>query len=100
MAKHKRYYQSMKDRRAESQGEEKYVADNELLRRRMEMEEDGMIHEDRSAVANMPQDVKMKPYPPYGYYSSQAPDDTIDRIDDMMDESDRLEHEFAKPRKA
>lgn len=95
MAK-KRYHQSVKDRLAESRGEEK-----NLLSRRKSMEDDyGMIHEDHSAVANLPQDVKMKPYPPYDGYMPDAPDDTIERIDKMMDESDKKIRANIKPRKA
>lgn len=95
----KRYHQSVKDRLAESRGEEKH-----LLRfkdRRKSMEDSyGMIHEDHDAVANLPQDVKMKAYPPYDGYMPPAPDDTIERIDKMMDESDDKIRSFMKPRKA
>ena len=94
MAKHKRYHQSKKDRRHESRGE------HEFERRHEAMREDGMINEDRSAVANMPQNVMMKPYPSYDGYMPEEADDTMHRIDEMMHESDNKIRAHIKPRKA
>ena len=34
----------------------------EKMRRHQEMKDAGMLHDDKSAVANMPQDVKYKPW--------------------------------------
>ena len=50
-------------------------------RRRQEMEDAGMIKEDHRAIANLPQEVMIKPYPDpddYGHYNL---DDTIRVID-------------------
>lgn len=44
-------------------------------RRRQEMQDAGMISEDRSAVANLPQNVVMKEYPPVDYDSYNLNDD-------------------------
>jgi hypothetical protein len=47
-------------------------------RRRQEMEDAGMIHEDHNAVANLPQNVVMKPYGnATGGYLPEDLDDTI-----------------------
>lgn len=56
----------------------------EKARRRMEMHDAGMIHEDRSAVANLPQNVMMKPYPKEDNYLPEDLDDTIRGIDGQM----------------
>lgn len=43
-----------------------------------------MIHEDHSAVANLPQQPVMKPYPKAPYGNSYYLDDTITGIDDTL----------------
>ena len=50
-------------------------------RRRQEMEDAGMISEDHSAMANMPQGVIMRPYPKENDYTPENLDDTISGID-------------------
>ena len=51
-------------------------------RRRLEYEDSQMIHEDRAAVANLPQGVMMKSYPnSYGRNPYPELDDTITGID-------------------
>lgn len=79
----KRYYQNKKDRRDESYGMKEYYAGKEM-RDRMEYDDSGMIREDKSAIANLPQDkmIKMWPQEP-GYMYSQLPD-TIKGIDKQM----------------
>ena len=68
-------------------------------RRTQEMEDGGMIREDRSAIANLPQDVKIKPYPMTGPYMPEGLDDTISGVDHQMsalDDSKRRAHNVPK----
>lgn len=99
---HKRHHASKKHHKKHysSYGEHESHDVHEFERRREAMREDGMLNEDRSAVANMPQNVMMKSYPPYDADMEEAPDDTIRRIDLMMHESENKIREFVKPRKA
>lgn len=57
-------------------------------RRRMEMEDAGMIHENHAAIANLPQEVMIKPYPKPGPYMPEGIDDTIRGVDKQMDLDD------------
>lgn len=50
-------------------------------RRRQEMLDAGMIREDHSAMANMPQNVIMRAYPDPMEYTPENLDDTIRGID-------------------
>jgi hypothetical protein len=63
-------------------------------RRTQEMEDGGMIREDHSAIANLPQQVMMKPYPKPGGYMPEDLDDTIRGVDGQMgmDNSKRRAH--------
>ena len=120
----KRYHQSMKDRIDESRAmggqhsdkfnDEKHhskEARGGMMgfsqreeyagvdgRRHQEMQDAGMIREDRSQVANLPQNVMMKPYPRTGPYMPEGMDDTITGIDDQMDydDSQRRAHWYPK----
>lgn len=67
-------------------------------RRRQEMYDAGMIHEDHRAIANLPQQVMIKPYPMTGPYLPEGLDDTIRGIDHQMDydDSQRAKHFFPK----
>lgn len=67
-------------------------------RRKMEMEDAGMIREDRSAIANLPQNVMIKPYPRTGPYESDVLDDTLKGIDKQIDydDSQRQSHFYPK----
>jgi hypothetical protein len=58
----------------------------------------GMIHEDHKAIANLPQEVMIKPYPRTGPYLPEELDDTIRGIDEQMDydDSQRRAHFFPK----
>lgn len=60
-------------------------------RRRMEMHDAGMISEDHSAIANLPQGVVMKPYPKNGNYLPEDLDDTLRGVDAQikLDDSQR-----------
>ena len=57
-------------------------------RRRQEMEDAGMIHEDHAAIANLPQNVMIKAYPYPGPYLPEGLDDTIAGVDRQMDYDD------------
>jgi hypothetical protein len=52
------------------------------------MEDAGMIHEDMRAIANLPQEVMIKPYPRTGPYNPEGLDDTIKGVDRQMDYDD------------
>lgn len=68
-------------------------------RRRQELEDAGMIHEDHSQIANLPQNVMMKPYPYTGPYLPEGLDDTIRGIDHQMDYDDGKRREHFYPKK-
>ncbi len=67
-------------------------------RRRQEMEDAGMIREDHSAMANLPQQVIMRPYPNRGSYMPEDLDDTIRGVDRQIgyDDYKRSEHMYPK----
>lgn len=55
-------------------------------RRHSEMKDAGMIREDHSAIANMPQEVIMKPWPKVSHgIMDERINDTISGIDRQMD---------------
>lgn len=117
MAKKRRYHQSVKDRMAESRGMERYETrameraehrskkmDNGYYagmdpRRRQEMEDAGMIHEDHRAVANLPQNAIMKEYPRPYYDNNYNLDDTIRGIDNQINDDMRKEKKERFPEK-
>lgn len=70
-------------------------------RRRQEMEDAGMISEDHSQVANLPQEVVMRPYSKVGHYMPEdVLDDTIRGVDHQMDDLDgRKERQHMMPKK-
>jgi len=68
-------------------------------RRRQEMEDAGMIHEDHSAIANMPQEVMMKKYPDSESYMPENLDDTISGVDRQIGYDDRKRKEHFMPKK-
>lgn len=94
----KRYYQNKEDRRDESRGMQGYYSGMDA-RRRQEMEDAGMIHEDHRAIANLPQEVMIKPYPMTGPYIPEVLDDTIRGVDKQMDFDDRKRKEHFFPKK-
>lgn len=63
-------------------------------RRRQEMRDAGMIHEDHSAIANLPQHVMIKPYGMERDYLPEVLDDTIRGIEEQMgaDNGQRKKH--------
>ncbi len=68
-------------------------------RRRQELEDAGMIHEDHNAIANMPQEVMIKPYPNTGPYMPEGLDDTIRGIDHQMNYDDSQRRKTFHPKK-
>lgn len=85
----KRYYQSKKDRKDESVGMMRRLGDEYYAgmkaRRAQEMRDAGMISEDHSAIANLPQNVMMREYPKANYYEDAGLDDTMRGIDYQID---------------
>lgn len=64
-------------------------------RRTQEMQDAGMIREDRSKIANLPQEVMIKAYPYAGATMPEDLDDTIKGVDhqiNMLDEGKRNKH--------
>jgi len=93
-----RYHQSKKDRRDERAGMKRYESEKRAQslsdggyyqgpqdREAEERRDSMMIHEDRRAVANLPQDVIMRPWPKGGRYTPEHIDDTIRGVDVQMD---------------
>lgn len=68
-------------------------------RRRQEMHDAGMIHENHAAIANLPQEVMMKPWPSAGSYLPEGLDDTIKGINDQMAADDSKRSAHNKPHK-
>jgi hypothetical protein len=68
-------------------------------RRTQEMQDGGMIREDRSAIANLPQEVMMKAYPKTGPYMPEDLDDTIRGVDKQMDGDDSQRRRTFNPHK-
>lgn len=67
-------------------------------RRHQEMSDAGMIHEDQSQIANLPQNVMIRPYPKSGGYLPEDLDDTIRGVDRQMDidNDQKMRHFFPK----
>ncbi len=68
-------------------------------RRRQELEDAGMIHEDHMAIANLPQNVMIKPYPRTGPYMPEILEDTIRGVDGQMDYDDKQRKAHFYPKK-
>lgn len=108
MAK-KRYYQSPKDRLAESRGEERALFRKALTagekyagmepRRRQELEDAGMLNEDHRAPYNIPQEAKYREYPPCGYGVPEIIDDTIRGVDAQIDYDAKKRRDHFRPQK-
>lgn len=71
----------------------------EAARKRMEKHDGGMINDDLSAVANLPQNVMYKPWPMVDEYMPEDLRDDLGSVDAQMrlDNSKRREH--MKPKK-
>jgi hypothetical protein len=73
----KRYYEEDKRMHKSSR-----KPDNEYL---MEKDDAGMIHSDYTKMANLPQDVMMKPYPKCPAYMDWEMEDNIKGIDRQLE---------------
>lgn len=87
----------MMGRRESKIGEGYYEGASE--RRRQEMEDGGMIREDKSAIANLPQDVMIKAYPKTGPYMPEMLDDTLRGVDKQIDGDDSQRRKTFNPHK-
>ena len=67
-------------------------------RRKQEMMDAGMIHEDHSKIANLPQEVRMESYPKNGPWTPEDIDDTQRGVDRQIDYDNRqkMAHFFPK----
>ena len=87
----KEYYQGKKDKMDEKRGmKDSY---------RNEMEDYGMIKEDRNAVANLPQEVIMRAYPKGNYGYEKGLNDTIGGIDMQIRDDSKKFKKDAYPEK-
>ena len=77
MAK-KKYFKSMMDNNAMDP------------RKRFQLEDSMLLHEDPRAIANLPQDVKYHAWPKADDYRSYDLNDTIQGVDVQMKEDSRL----------
>lgn len=68
-------------------------------RRHQEMQDAGMIHENPHAIANLPQEVMIKPYPHVGAYMPEGLDDTIRGVDAQMNYDDAKRKQHMMPKK-
>jgi hypothetical protein len=71
----------------------------EYARRTQEMQDAGMIGNDMSAIANLPQNVMMKPWPDGGSYMPEDLDDTIKGINEQVGADDSKRSAHNKPHK-
>jgi len=78
----------MKDRHDESVGMKRYER-GRSHKNKMDSGYMGMLSEDHSAPANLPQHVIQKEYPPCNYVDNYYLDDTSRGIDDNIDDSVR-----------
>jgi hypothetical protein len=103
MAKKKRYYQSKKDRSMERKGmmerlgEEFYAGMHG--RAAADRMAEGMISEDRNAIANLPQEVIMKEYPRVDYAANYDLNDNIRGVDAQMYEDSKRKKNGPYPEK-
>ena len=68
-------------------------------RKTQQMQSAGMIQEDMRAIANLPQEVMIKPYPKTGPYLPEGLDDTIASVDHQMDYDDNKRRMNFYPKK-
>lgn len=68
-------------------------------RRRQELEDAGMLHENPNAIANMPQEVMIKSYPKAGAYLPEELDDSFEGVDRQMDHDDAQRRRGFLPKK-
>lgn len=68
-------------------------------RRRLEAQDGAMLNEDHSAIANMPQEVKMHAWPDSYTYLPEDLDDTITGINRQVGLDGSQMHKHLKPKK-
>ncbi len=68
-------------------------------KKRREMTDGSMIYEDRSAIANLPQDVKYHAYPKTGFYLGEYLNDTISGIDHQENKDGMYARKNKQPEK-
>ena len=68
-------------------------------RKRLELEDSAMIHEDHRAIANLPQEVMIKPYPMVGPYLPEVLNDDVSGVDAQMDYDDGQRRAHFYPKK-
>jgi len=68
-------------------------------RRSQEMEDAGMIRENHAAIANLPQEVMIKPWPSAGSYLPEEIDDTISGINRQVNLDDNKRNAHLVPKK-
>lgn len=73
--------------------------EGEEPRRRQEMMDGNMIHEDHSAPANLPQEVMMKYWPREEGYIPERLDDSITGIDEQEGADNRKKNQHMVPHK-
>lgn len=94
----RRYKQTRKDRRHESEGmkhyeKERHDRPHEGHHEGLDSRFMGMLHEDRNAPANLPQGVVHKFYPQESYSTRYELDDTISGIDENLhDTKQKVDH--------
>lgn len=97
MAK-KRYHSDGHEGRTHMMKDREYYAGH-AGRMRQEHEDGDMLHDDRSALANMPQHIIMKEYPmSYGYLPEKL-DDSIRGVDELIGKNDSKRNQHLKPKK-
>ncbi len=83
----KKYYQDRKDRMDERRGMDRALRTDDYRRVDGESDTQGMIHEDHSEIANLPQEVVYKEYPKMPMGGNYRLDDTIRGVDDNLMDS-------------
>ena len=78
-------------------GEELYASHDE--RRALEARDGAMLNEDHSAIANMPQDVKMHEYPKIHGWTPEDLDDTERGIEHQVGEDNAKKMQHFMPKK-
>jgi hypothetical protein len=105
MAK-KRHHHSMHHEKHESMHKPSHHSryregyyDGPEMRRSQEMQDAGMIRENPAAIANMPQEVMIKPWPDGGSYMPEHLDDTISGINRQVELDDSKRNMHLVPKK-
>lgn len=68
-------------------------------RRTQEMQDAGMIRENPAAIANLPQEVMIKPWPVGGAYLPEPLNDTISGVNQQMDQDAPVRKSGYRPEK-